>query len=530
MNFSVLVKISRNELSFWQQNDTSPYEPLAMKEGNIVPLFFYINGSDFMMGNIARDRSNSNDPNAYCDYFNLITDPSKYFTIHGDSKPAKQLIYYGIENYLSHFIKTVLYKNDSIEAYRQNFCLRFWFDSDIEEKERKLIETIFKEAGYDNAIRIDYYPSLFKSFSSKNLLSNGSPLILLNSIANCLYINYFNFPQPGLISFKKLEGQGSDPRVKILATLILEDIKASSKIRFEKDEELSYIIPSIVRFLKNPGFIIEDEVTFTSGKKFYFKVRLNDIESRLTYDQGFSKIDSVIREIITENNIDSKLLNIFIIGDQINTPYLIGKLINKYSDSKVLGIENSFIDSALGFLFNQIVDSGYKFQSKPIVTAAPPTPMPPKATAPPTMPQKPMGITPPRSTAPPPMPPKVTAPPPMPPKVSAPPPLPPKVSAPPPMPPKVSVPLPPPINKNVPPPPPPPVKKSVPPPPPIKKSVPPPIPKKNNSSLLGNNAELEMLISSGQILAAIKYLKDKRNIGLKEGKELIENYLKNIKK
>lgn len=487
MNFSVLVKISRNDLSFWQQNDTSPYEPLAMKEGNVIPLFFYINGSDFIMGNIARDRSNSNDPNAYCDYFSLITDPSKYFTIHGDSKPAKQLIYYGIENYLSHFIKTVLYKNDSIEAYRQNFCLRFWFDSDIEEKERKLIETIFKEAGYDNAIRIDYYPSLFKSFSSKNLLSNGSPLILLNSVANCLYINYFNFPQPGLISFKKLEGQGSDPRVKILATLILEDIKKSSKIRFEKDEELAYIIPSIVRFLKNPGFIIEDEVTFTSGKKFYFKVRLNDIESRLTYDQGFSKIDSVIKEIVEENKINAKLLHIFIIGDQINTPYLIGKLINKYSDSKVLGIENSFIDSALGFLFNQIVDSGYKFQTKPIVTAAPitlprptaPTPIPPRSTAPPPMPQRPMAITPPRSTAPLPMPPKVTAPPPLPPRSTAPPPMPPKVSVPIPSPINKSVPPPPPIKKSAPPPPPPPIKKSVPPPPPPnKKSVPPPpIPK-----------------------------------------------------
>ena len=138
MGSGVVVKISRKELHFWYQSEGSPFSPLEMKEGNVVPLYFYINGNDFVMGNFARDRSNMNDPNSYCDYFEIITDPSKYFTIHGDSKPVKQLLYYGIENYLSHFIKTVLYKNDSIESYRQNFCLRFWFDTDIEEKEKKL--------------------------------------------------------------------------------------------------------------------------------------------------------------------------------------------------------------------------------------------------------------------------------------------------------------------------------------------------------------------------------------------------------
>ena len=361
MNYSVLVKINRNEVSFWQQNDTSRYEPLAMKEGNIIPLFFYINGSDFSMGSVARDRSNKNDPHAYCDYFNLITDPSQYFTIHGDAKPVKQLLYYGIENYLSHFIKTVLYKNDSIEAYRQNFCLRFWFDSDIEEKERKLIENIFKDAGYENAIRIDFYPALFKSFSSKELLYHDSPLIILSSIENCLYVKYFHFSSPDIVSFKKLEGQGSDPRVKILASLILEDIKESLvQLRFDKDVELAYIIPSVAKFLKKESNIIEDEITFSTGKKYDFKVYARDIVSRLTYDQGFSKIDSLLSEIIAENNIDSHRLHIYLFGDQINTQYLTGKLINKYVDSKIRGIENNFIDIAIDFVFNHIKESGYK--------------------------------------------------------------------------------------------------------------------------------------------------------------------------
>ena len=93
LSHCVLVKISRNELSFWYQIQGSPYSTLEMNEGNIIPLYFFVNGSDFVIGNFARERANLNDPNSYSEYFDIIKDPSKYFTIHGDSKPVKQLIY-----------------------------------------------------------------------------------------------------------------------------------------------------------------------------------------------------------------------------------------------------------------------------------------------------------------------------------------------------------------------------------------------------------------------------------------------------
>lgn len=68
---------------------------------------------------------NSNNPNAFGNYFEIVKDPSKHFNIYGNKKPVKQLLYYGIEQYLSYFINTVLYKSDSIESYRQQFPLFF---------------------------------------------------------------------------------------------------------------------------------------------------------------------------------------------------------------------------------------------------------------------------------------------------------------------------------------------------------------------------------------------------------------------
>jgi len=145
VKYCVLVKISKHQLSFWYQLENGVPTPLSITGPNTIPLCFYVNGNDFKIGIFAKERFLQNDRSAYDDYFELIKDPVEYFTLHGDSKPVKQLLYYGVENYLSHFIKTILYKNESIEGFRTTFCLRLWFDDDIENQEKVLVENLLKK-------------------------------------------------------------------------------------------------------------------------------------------------------------------------------------------------------------------------------------------------------------------------------------------------------------------------------------------------------------------------------------------------
>ena len=107
MKYCVLIKISKRKVSFWYQSGASPYAPLIIKGANEIPLYFYVNGNDFIFGNAARDRFYSNDDNSFGDYFEIAKDSSKYFTIYGNKKPVKQLLYYGIEQCFSFFINTI---------------------------------------------------------------------------------------------------------------------------------------------------------------------------------------------------------------------------------------------------------------------------------------------------------------------------------------------------------------------------------------------------------------------------------------
>lgn len=358
MNFCVLVKISKRMVSFWYQSDGSQYAPLVIKESNEVPLYFYVNGNDFIFGNSARDRFYSNDPNAYGNYFEIVKDPSKHFTIYGNKKPVKQLFYYGIEQYLSHFINAVLYKSESIESYRQHFPLRFVFDTDIEEKEKSLIITLFSEAGYDNVESIDYNNSLFEVLLHNGNLNRNKAVLLLNGIDNTLYLELYKDISTEPIGSSKLDGQGADPRVKILADMIIEYISAQNPyLIINKESEIGNILPVTASLLENITPIIKGEVEFIDGNKYWFRVNARTLEDRLLFASNDALIYTAIDDLLKSNGLNVDNTIILLGCEEINTTYFLNRLLKKYPNVK--GVESSCFNETMKLIFSKIIDAGY---------------------------------------------------------------------------------------------------------------------------------------------------------------------------
>ncbi|MFN8297272.1 MAG: hypothetical protein U0T69_13830 [Chitinophagales bacterium] len=345
-------------VSFWYQSDGSPYAPLVIKESNEVPLYFYVNGNDFIFGNSARDRFYSNDPNAYGNYFEIVKDPSKHFTIYGNKKPVKQLFYYGIEQYLSHFINAVLYKSESIESYRQHFPLRFVFETDIEEKEKSLIITLFTEAGYDNVESIDYNNSLFEVLLQNGKLNKNKAVLILNGIDNNLYLELYKDITTEPIGFSKLDGQGADPRVKILADMIIEYISAQNPyLIINKESEIGNILPVTASLLENITPIIKGEVEFIDGNKYWFRVNARTLEDRLLFSSNDALIYTAIDDLLKSNGLNVDNTIILLGCEEINTQYFINRLLKKYPNVK--GVESTCFNDTMKLIFKKIIDADY---------------------------------------------------------------------------------------------------------------------------------------------------------------------------
>ncbi|WP_293304516.1 hypothetical protein [Pedobacter sp. UBA5917] len=388
MGFCVLAKISKRTVTFWYQSDSNPYAPLKMRESNEIPLYFYVNGNDFIFGAAARERFYKNDPHAYGNYFEIVKDPAKHFSIYGNKKPVKQLFYYGIEQYLSHFLNTVLYRSDSIESYRQQFPLRFLFDDDIEDNEKSLIENLFQEAGYFNLDRIGYHHTLFNILAQKQILPNSKAILLMNGIDDVLYLNLYKNIKAEALGSAKLHGQGADPRVKILADMIVEYIiLQNSYLSINKDSEIAFLLPFCAALLQNISPLIKGEAELSDGNRYWFNVRERNLNDRLQYYANDGMIFTAIDDLLRANNLPPDAVILLLGSEEISTAYFSDKLLKKYHH--VTALQPVDVKDTMQSIFQGIANAGYSVKTKaptappvlarpPLPTPKPPPPLPPK--------------------------------------------------------------------------------------------------------------------------------------------------------
>ncbi|MCX2449998.1 hypothetical protein OQX61_01830 [Pedobacter sp. PLR] len=394
MKFCVLAKISRRSVSFWYQLEDHTYAPLCIKESNEIPLYFYVNGNDFIFGNAARDLFNRNDPNAYGNYFEIIKDPGKHFSIYGNKKPVKQLFYYGIEQCLSHFLNTVLYKGDSIESYRPHFPLRFLFEADIEDHEKSLIELLFQEAGYFNLDRVHFNQMLFGVLAQKGVLPKEKPILLLKGIDDVLYLRLYKNINAEAIGAVKLEGQGADPRLKILADMIVEYIMLqNSYLAIDKDTEVAFLIPFCVSLLENTSLIIKGDAELSDGNSYWFKVNERNLNDRLQYYSNDGMIYTVIDDLLKSAALPVEDVVILLGTEEISTSYFSTKLQKKYPYVKEVNAADVRDAMKSAFTMKPAVVMKHAVAVKPVappVLARPAIPAPalPTRKVPPPLPPK----------------------------------------------------------------------------------------------------------------------------------------------
>ncbi len=565
MNYCVLVHISKSTISFWYQQEGTPFEPLSQSEGNVLPLYFYANENDFILGTNARERFlNGDQVHAFGNYFDIITNPSSFFNVYGNKKHVKFLLYYAVEQYLSHFINSVLYKNESIEGYRNNFPLRFVFSEDIAPKEKLLVESIFKESGYDNISSISYSKYLFEHLFTNGVVKKGAPIVLLTGIDGNLYIELFNNSIEKSEGHLVLEDEGADPRIKIMAKMIYDDAMGTTRMNLNEKSEIAHLIPYALDFLAQDSAIPKGDVTLSDGTTCWVKLKRKDLDDRLLYYEGDTKIYKSIEKLVSVNNVPLPLAQIVLHGDSINTSFFLERLLKKFSH--VAGVPQNTQYEVIKLLFQHISKTGYVVQNlapvanTPTATSSVPpvkTVAPPHVTAPPprAVPPPPARTVPPHVVAPPPVaapPPRAVPPPPArtaPPPAAAPPPravppppvrtVPPPVAAPPP---KASVPphIVAPSVKATPPPPPPP-------PPPTKASTTggnPDLEVVDNNSMVilrykvksstgeemkttklkkTDFGQIVELVKSGSKLTAVNSLKEKTGLSLKSSKDIIDS-------
>ena len=470
MKYCVIVELTKSSIRFRYQIDNGQIEVLALKNSEQeVPLAFYLNGDELLMGKYATERASCGDPFAYTDYFELIKDPQKCFKYANEQRPIKQLLYLGVERYLSFFLREKLLAQDSsIDANRPNFPLRFCFGQDISSNERRFVLDQFVLAGYGNVAEVEVEPILFEIVSP-----NSKDKLMLAGVNGDLVMGYYSMRTRRFEQTKVLAGLGVDPRYKKCAEMILEyNISVNPFLSDTLEDNIDVLTVEAKKILNSKSTIITGSLVLSSGNEYIYEFSINDLRSKLSRVGGNQCLLSEVDYFLGTLGTNQGSVEVVLVGDA-NTDYLMAQLNEKYP--VVLGVSEAQYFQMWNRVFSTV-------DLNPPVSA-PSTPPIPNAITPTTPPIS-------QHAAVPPIPPSPAPVPPVPPRQAAVPPVPPMPpkSAPVPVAPSqppsrhVTAPPPPPPSRhvNAPPPPPSPTQRGIaappPPPAPKKKTVPPPPP------------------------------------------------------
>ena len=179
-----------------------------------------------------------------------------------------------------------------------------------------------------------------------------------------MYVKLFDNNNFKLVAQTKLDQLGSDPRAKILAKLILEDIKeANPHIRIDEEKEISHIISHCVQLLSSLSPIIRNSITLSTGIKTDYKIRRAHLEDRLMYNRGIEdKVLPQLESIISNNGLTISSVDIVLLGDELNTNYFKDTLTRKFAN--VSGFSSLIDEKLLKRMLADVSMNNYSINAK----------------------------------------------------------------------------------------------------------------------------------------------------------------------
>jgi hypothetical protein len=247
-------------------------------------------------------------------------------------------------------------------------------------------------------------------------------VLMLTGLDDTLYVELYIKGSGTAVSSVAIAGQGADPRIRILAELIVEYIgEQNPYLDLDAGREVSSLLAYCAILLVDSKMILTGEAELTNGDRFWFRVNLKSVEYRLQHYSGDLIVSTLINDLLQKFVIRQEELVLLLCSDQIRTAYFSERLLRQYPQVKA--VTSLQTDEAMQLIFDKVSQSRGTGPEKRL---SGPPPLPPKRTGGPSpVPKPPLPATKPMATPvqKPPLPtvksaierPKVITPPPLPP-------------------------------------------------------------------------------------------------------------------
>lgn len=271
--YRVVITLSHRTIAFeYNQNGADGLLLPFPETSNPEALSFYCEADRVVVGNGGRVALEAGKSGAFSDYFELIKQ-GQTFKYAGADLSHQYLLLHALEDRFRVFFRSILINKGTLDDNRSTMPLLFVLENDIQPNERRVVEDLFRNAGYGCMAFTpadDYVQRLAaERRPGQRVLSawsDGTDLILS-----------LMFPD-GSRKMLTLPGLGTDPRIRHVVEKLYDDLKSELWTTLEDEQE--YLTRVGREFIMSKAPELDGTVILSDGMEhsiYLSKIWLNSI-------------------------------------------------------------------------------------------------------------------------------------------------------------------------------------------------------------------------------------------------------------
>ena len=360
--YRVVITLSHRTIAFeYNQNGADGLLLPFPETSNPEALAFYCEADRVVVGNEGRAAVEAGMTGAFSDYFELIKQ-GQTFKYAGADLSHQYLLLHALEDRFRVFFRSILINKGTLDDNRSTMPLLFVLENDIQPNERRVVEDLFRNAGYGCMAFTpadDYVQRLAaERRPGQRVLSawsDGTDLILS-----------LMFPD-GSRKMLSLPGLGTDPRIRHVVEKLYDDLKSELWTTLEDEQE--YLTRVGREFIMSKAPELDGTVILSDGMEhsiYLSKIWLNSIPMPES-----DRLQRALASFLEENGCTDRTPVVLLLrGALTGNDYFKQQLSNGFGEV----VE---IDDALQAQLNKLMVTQPITPSEISTTPPPPPPPPP---------------------------------------------------------------------------------------------------------------------------------------------------------
>ena len=360
--YRVVITLSHRTIAFeYNQNGADGLLLPFPETSNPEALSFYCEADRVVVGNGGRVAFEAGKSGAFSDYFELIKQ-GQTFKYAGADLSHQYLLLHALEDRFRVFFRSILINKGTLDDNRSTMPLLFVLENDIQPNERRVVEDLFRNAGYGCMAFTpadDYVQRLAAGRRPGQRVlsawSDGTDLILS-----------LMFPD-GSRKILSLPELGTDPRIRHVVEKLYDDLKSELWTTLEDEQE--YLTRVGREFIMSKAPELDGTVILSDGMEhsiYLSKIWLNSIPMPES-----DRLQRALASFLEENGCTDRTPVVLLLrGALTGNDYFKQQLSNGFGEV----VE---IDDALQAQLNKLMVTQPITPSEISTTPPPPPPPPP---------------------------------------------------------------------------------------------------------------------------------------------------------